>query len=256
MSEIKLTADGGGGSVSLKGPATTTGNSGINVILPKASIDLSSAGTNGQFLKTDGAGTLSFATVDTSIANDSIVEAKLDVSNAPTNGQFLQAQSGEGGGLTWAAGGGINKANIVQIAADTAFSTSSTSYVTNLTGAITPATGSYVMILCEAPETIYRRTGTVTKIYHQIERGTALSGTSLYENSTLWYGFTESSESETANRFYMSWIDTTPGGDGSTAITYSWNVKNNFTYTATASNNYLNQNLTTKGRNMYLIEVK
>jgi len=39
------------------------------------------------------------------IADDSIVEAKLDVSNAPTNGQFLQAQSGEGGGLTWAAAG-------------------------------------------------------------------------------------------------------------------------------------------------------
>ena len=37
------------------------------------------------------------------IADDSIVEAKLDVSNAPTNGHFLQAQSGEGGGLTWAA---------------------------------------------------------------------------------------------------------------------------------------------------------
>ena len=40
------------------------------------------------------------------IADDSIVEAKLDVSNGPTNGQFLQAQSGEGGGLTWAAAGG------------------------------------------------------------------------------------------------------------------------------------------------------
>jgi hypothetical protein len=39
------------------------------------------------------------------IAADSIVEAKLDVSNGPTNGQFLQAQSGEGGGLTWAAAG-------------------------------------------------------------------------------------------------------------------------------------------------------
>ena len=37
------------------------------------------------------------------IADDSIVEGKLDVSNAPTNGYFLQAQSGEGGGLTWAA---------------------------------------------------------------------------------------------------------------------------------------------------------
>ena len=36
------------------------------------------------------------------IANDTITEGKLDVSNGPTNGQFLQAQSGEGGGLTWA----------------------------------------------------------------------------------------------------------------------------------------------------------
>ena len=40
------------------------------------------------------------------IANDTITEGKLDVSNGPTNGQFLQAQSGEGGGLTWAAAGG------------------------------------------------------------------------------------------------------------------------------------------------------
>ena len=39
------------------------------------------------------------------IAADSIVEAKLDVSNGPTNDYFLQAQSGEGGGLTWAAAG-------------------------------------------------------------------------------------------------------------------------------------------------------
>ena len=37
------------------------------------------------------------------IADDSIVEAKLDVSNGPQDGYFLQAQSGEGGGLTWAA---------------------------------------------------------------------------------------------------------------------------------------------------------
>jgi len=40
------------------------------------------------------------------ITDDSIVEGKLDVSNAPTNGYFLQAQSGEGGGLTWATAGG------------------------------------------------------------------------------------------------------------------------------------------------------
>ena len=42
------------------------------------------------------------AVTNVKIADDTITEVKLDVSNAPTNGQFLQAQSGEGGGLTWA----------------------------------------------------------------------------------------------------------------------------------------------------------
>ena len=97
MAELKIKADSGGGTVSFKGPATTTSNAAVQLTLP---VD---DGTTGQYLKTDGSGALSWATVDTSIADDSIVEAKLDVSNAPTNGQFLQAQSGEGGGLTWAA---------------------------------------------------------------------------------------------------------------------------------------------------------
>ena len=59
-------------------------------------------------IPTPGDGTVSTAKIQNlavdndKIANDTIKEAKLDVSNAPTNGQFLQAQSGEGGGLTWA----------------------------------------------------------------------------------------------------------------------------------------------------------
>ena len=57
MSEIKLNADGGGGSVSLKGPASTTGNAGVNLVLP---VD---DGTANQYLKTDGSGALSWGTV-------------------------------------------------------------------------------------------------------------------------------------------------------------------------------------------------
>ena len=37
------------------------------------------------------------------VEDNFINEAKLRVSNAPTNGQFLSAQSGDTGGLTWAA---------------------------------------------------------------------------------------------------------------------------------------------------------
>ena len=40
------------------------------------------------------------------IAGEAINEAKLQVSNAPTNGYFLSAQSGNTGGLTWAAASG------------------------------------------------------------------------------------------------------------------------------------------------------
>ena len=225
-------------AITINGPANTIAGVAVGG-LPDGTVDEDTLATN--------------AVSKVKVKDDAIGVDELHASSGSAgSGTFFR---GDG---TWqaVAEGGINKANIVQVSADTAFSTSSTSYVTNLTGSITPATGSYVMILCEGPETIYRKNSTTIKINHQIERGTALSGTSLYENSTLWFGFSASADCETSNRFYMSWIDTAPGGDGSTAITYSWNVKNTFLSTATASNNYLNQNLTTKGRNMYLIEVK
>ena len=57
MSELKLTADSGGGTVSFKGPASTTGNAAVPFVLPVAD------GSAGQYLKTDGSKNLSFATV-------------------------------------------------------------------------------------------------------------------------------------------------------------------------------------------------
>tara|TARA_Y100001973_G_C5057882_1_gene261132 strand:- start:50 stop:712 length:663 start_codon:yes stop_codon:yes gene_type:complete len=55
MSEIKLTADSGGGSVSLKGPASTTSNAAVPFVLPVAD------GSAGQYLKTDGSKNLGWA---------------------------------------------------------------------------------------------------------------------------------------------------------------------------------------------------
>tara|TARA_Y100001963_G_C6630044_1_gene375871 strand:- start:210 stop:836 length:627 start_codon:yes stop_codon:yes gene_type:complete len=63
MSELKITADSGGGSVSLKGPATTTGNNAVPFVLPVAD------GSAGQYLKTDGSKNLSFATVSVPASN-------------------------------------------------------------------------------------------------------------------------------------------------------------------------------------------
>jgi len=54
MSQIKLTADSGGGTTSLKAPASTTGNANVVLKLPIAD------GSANQVLKTDGSGQLSF----------------------------------------------------------------------------------------------------------------------------------------------------------------------------------------------------
>jgi len=55
MSELKLTADSGGGSVSLKGPASTTSNAAVQLTLPQNDGDAS------QFLQTNGSGALTWA---------------------------------------------------------------------------------------------------------------------------------------------------------------------------------------------------
>jgi len=71
MSNIKLKGATSGESI-LKAPAVA--GTDTTITLPKASIDLSTAGTDGQFLKTDGAGTLSFATV----ASDKLTHSSSD----------------------------------------------------------------------------------------------------------------------------------------------------------------------------------
>lgn len=92
----------------------------------EAKLKVSNAGTNGQFLskQSGNTGGLTWATPTSYthpnhsgevtstadgaqvIADNIVDEANLKVSNSPTNGQFLSAQSGNTGGLTWAAAGG------------------------------------------------------------------------------------------------------------------------------------------------------
>ena len=57
MSSVKVTADSGGGTVSLKAPSSTTSDADVELTLP---VDDGSAD---QYLKTDGSGALSWATV-------------------------------------------------------------------------------------------------------------------------------------------------------------------------------------------------
>ena len=59
MAELKIKADSGGGTVSFKGPATTTSNAAVQLTLP---VD---DGTANQYLQTNGSGVLAWSTVST-----------------------------------------------------------------------------------------------------------------------------------------------------------------------------------------------
>ena len=65
MSQLKLTADGGGGTVSLKGPSSTTGNAAIDITVPgteSATLDtLGRAGNILQVVSTTKKGATSFS---------------------------------------------------------------------------------------------------------------------------------------------------------------------------------------------------
>ena len=60
-------------------------------------------GTNRTLTLPDSDGTLLTSVAQSDIAAEAVNESKLQVSNAPTNGYMLTAQSGNTGGLTWAA---------------------------------------------------------------------------------------------------------------------------------------------------------
>jgi len=77
MSQIKLTADSGGGTTSLKAPSSTTSNADVVLKLPVAD------GSSGQVLKTDGSGQLSFTSnAGTTINNNATTKFITGTDNA------------------------------------------------------------------------------------------------------------------------------------------------------------------------------
>ena len=156
MAEVQLKGSTSGESI-LKAPAEAGSNTTIT--LPKASIDFSTAGSDGQFLKTNGAGTLSFATpTDTTTpANDTVTAAKTDLSIVSgdiiygdgtdswerlpkgTDGQILKLASGV---PSWAAAAaGTNLLQIKGTTASNIIEPAATTWTdfTNLSVNITPS---------------------------------------------------------------------------------------------------------------------
>mgnify|MGYP003108848157 CR=1 FL=1 len=180
MAELKIKADSGGGTVSLKGPATTTSNAAVQLTLP---VD---DGTANQYLKTDGSGALSWATVDTSIADDSITEAKLDIHAAPSGtDKFLGYTSN---GMEWAVPGRSKVLQHVWNANKTIRTSNSTSKVDTAFGvcSITPTKATSIIVV-QFSACIHYSAG--ANSYMQLYFDTASSGYGVVPNIQADNGF-------------------------------------------------------------------
>ena len=100
MSQLKLTADSGGGTVAIKGPASTTGNGAIELTVPgtgNATL-LTSATSTGKILQVVSTNVTSTSSV--SLANVSLADtpATVTITSTAANSKFLISASISGEG--------------------------------------------------------------------------------------------------------------------------------------------------------------
>tara|TARA_R100000278_G_scaffold122383_1_gene108389 strand:+ start:586 stop:1179 length:594 start_codon:yes stop_codon:yes gene_type:complete len=83
MSQLKLTADGGGGTVAIKGPASTTGNAAIELTLPGTgnSTLLTSATNTGKILQVVS----TYSTTHISTTSTSFVDSGISATITPSS---------------------------------------------------------------------------------------------------------------------------------------------------------------------------
>ena len=93
MSEVKLTADSGGGTVAWKAPASTTSNAAVTLTLPQ------NDGDADQVLATNGSGTLSWAAAGGGKIGQVLQSVKTDTSSTgSTTGYVLPGTDQTGSG--------------------------------------------------------------------------------------------------------------------------------------------------------------
>ena len=101
MAEVRIKTPDGNNHVGL---ATANLSGDVTLTLPKASLDLSTAGTDGQFLKTNGSGTLSFADAGGAKIGNVYQSVKTDTSNTgSTSGYVLPGTDQDGNGSIFCA---------------------------------------------------------------------------------------------------------------------------------------------------------
>ena len=108
MSQLKLTADGGGGTVSLKGPSSTTGNAAIELTVPGTASGTLAVGDTGKILQVVQGGTN--VASSSSVASQATWDLGVQVSVTPSSASNSILVQGTFSGCTSNA---INNFNII-----------------------------------------------------------------------------------------------------------------------------------------------
>ena len=161
--------------------------------------------------------------INADIKDDTISEAKLDIHAAPSGtDKFLGYTSN---GMEWTTAGGGKILQVVQGATTTeASSTSQSMADTGLSASITPASNSDVLVTVNQVMRQYRDRNSTNNqgIGVNVLRDSSVVMESKENDNKNYNDFHTAGDGANNEtwRHTISFVDTNPGGDGSTALTY------------------------------------
>jgi len=153
------------------------------------------------------------------LPNDTVDIATLSATGTASSSTFLRGDN------AWAAAGGGKLLQVVEATTATEVSsTAATMADSGLTASITPASGSKVLILINQSIRQYRNRNSTN---HQgfgvnLLRGSTIILASKRNDANLFNDFYLANDAvnNTVIRHTMNFLDDSPGGDGSTSVTY------------------------------------
>ena len=91
MSQLKLTADSGGGTVAIKGPASTTGNAAIELTLPGTGSGTLAVGNTGKILQVVNTNITTTSSTSIALGAEADTPATVNITSIGANSKFIIA---------------------------------------------------------------------------------------------------------------------------------------------------------------------